>query len=149
MFYEGYSLLNENLCAILLKYYIKLKGKNWGKFNDLWFLIMDFENFMRQALEGHPIYRLIVEAKWSNLSNEEISKEIEEEFGKQYTPSFISTCFCNKIPKMISECYHDHFLDFWYLNIEKGQYKTCSHCGRTLLAHPRFFNKNSTSNDGY
>ena len=146
---KGYSLLSSDLCGVLLKQQIKLKGKNWGKFNDLWFLIMDFEKFMRQALEPFPVYQLIVEAKWSNLSNVEIQEEIYNEFGKHYTPEFISNCFCNKIPKLISETYYDHFLDYWYLNVEKGTYKTCSHCGRVLLAHPRFFNRNSTSRDGF
>lgn len=146
---EGYSLLSKDLCTVLLKYYVKLKTKNWGKFNDLWFMIMDFEKVLAQALEDYPVYRFIVECKWSNLSNQEIAEEIELEFGKHYTSEFISTCFCNKIPKLISETYTDNFLDYWQTEVEKGTYKTCSLCGRTLLAHPRFFNRNSTSNDGF
>lgn len=146
---EGFTLLNADLDAELLRYYIKLKGKNWGKFNDLWFLIADFENALFEALKDNAIFQLIVEAKWSNLSNQEIVKEIENEFGVTYTPEVISNIYCQKIPKMIAETYYDTFLDWWYLEKEKGSYKVCSCCGQTLLAHPRFFNRNSTSRDGF
>lgn len=146
---EGYTLLNADLDAELLRYYIKLKGKNWGKFNDLWFLIADFENALFEALKDNAIFQLIVEAKWSGLENKDIVKEIDLDFGVTYTPEAISNIFCNKIPKMIAETYYDMFLDWWYLEKEKGTYKTCSCCGQTLLAHPRFFNRNSTSRDGF
>lgn len=147
--YTGYSLLSYKLCAILLKYYIKLKTKNWGKFNDMWFMIQDFDIYLWEALKDEPLLLFIVEAKWSNLPNNEIVKEIDKEFGKTCTPEFISNVFCNKIPKLISNKYYEHFLDWWYLEKEKGTYKTCTHCGRTLIAHPQFFNRNSTSRDGF
>ena len=109
----------------------------------------DFENALFEALKDNAIFQLIVEAKWSGLENKDIVKEIDLDFGVTYTPEAISNIFCNKIPKMIAETYYDMFLDWWYLEKEKGTYKTCSCCGQTLLAHPRFFNRNSTSRDGF
>lgn len=147
--YEGFSLMNKKLCGVLLKDYLKYKGQNWGKFNDLWFMIMDFESILFDALGPYPVYQAIVEQKWSNLSNLEIVREIEIEFGKTYTPETISNLYCNKIPEKIAKTAQDKFLDWWYTYQEKGTYKTCSSCGQTLLAHPRFFNKNSTSKDGF
>jgi hypothetical protein len=99
-------------------------------------MIQDFEAYLWDALKDEPLLLFIVEAKWSNLPNNEIVKEIDKEFGKTCTPEFISNTFCNKIPKLISTKYYEHFLDWWYLVKEKGTYKTCSSCGRTLIAHP-------------
>lgn len=147
--YEGASLMKKSLCRELLQSYIKLKGKNWGKFNDMWFLIMDFENCLFEALEDKPIYQAITEYKWSSMSNNEIAQELYAEFGKQYTPEYISNIYCNKIPELIAEKATDNFIDYWQMYEEKGTYKTCSCCGRVLIAHPRFFNRNSTSKDGF
>ena len=147
--YEGASLMKKSLCRELLHSYIKLKGQNWGKFNDMWFLIMDFEKLLFDALEPYPVYQLIVECKWSSLSNNDIVQELFWEFGKNYTPEYISNIYCNKIPELIADKAMDNFIDYWYMYEEKGKYKTCSCCGRVLIAHPRFFNRNSTSKDGF
>lgn len=147
--YEGASLMKKGLCAELLKSYIKLKGQNWGKFNDMWFLIMDFENCLFDALEPFPVYQAIVEQKWSSMSNNDIVQELYAEFGKHYTPEQVSSLYCNKIPELIASKATDNFIDYWYTHEEKGTYKTCSCCGRVLVAHPRFFNRNSTSKDGF
>lgn len=147
--YEGASLMKKNLCRELLHSQVRIKGKNWGKFNDMWFLLMDFERYMCEVLGDLPIFAAIVECKWSGLSNNNIIIEIEEEFGKKYTAEQISNIYCNKIPELIAERATDHFIEYWYTYEEKGTYKTCSCCGRTLIAHPRFFNRNSTSKDGF
>ena len=147
--YEGFSLCNSKLCGVLLKNYLKLKGQSWGLFNDLWFMIQDFEKLLFEALEDLPIYQTIVECKWSELSNADIVKEIEAEYGKTYTPEYISLLYSRRIPETIAKKAYFNVLDYWYLEVEKGTYKTCTNCGRTLLALPQFFHKNATSKDGY
>jgi hypothetical protein len=55
----------------------------------------------------------------------------------------------NKIPKLIAARAEDEFLDWWYLEVEKGQYKKCNRCGQIKLAHNKYFSKNKTSRDGW
>jgi nitrate/TMAO reductase-like tetraheme cytochrome c subunit len=43
----------------------------------------------------------------------------------------------------------DEFLNWYYLNEEKGVYKRCSRCGQIKLAHNKYFSKNKTSKDGF
>jgi hypothetical protein len=41
------------------------------------------------------------------------------------------------------------FLNWWYLEKEKGKYKCCTRCGQIKLAHNKYFSKNKTSKDGF
>ena len=81
--YKGFSLMDKDLCAVLLRYYLKFKGNSWGNFDDLWFMIMDFELYLFEALKDEPIFQTIVEDKWSGLSNDDIAKDLDKEFGVQ------------------------------------------------------------------
>jgi hypothetical protein len=50
---------------------------------------------------------------------------------------------------MIASVAEDQFLDYYYLNIEKGSYKKCSKCGKIKLAINKYFSRNNTSKDGF
>jgi hypothetical protein len=54
---------------------------------------------------------------------------LEEEFNIKHSVEYISSLWRNKIPKIIASCAEDEFLDYYYLNEEKGKYKKCSRCG--------------------
>ena len=54
-----------------------------------------------------------------------------------------------KIPKLIASTAEDDYLDWYYMNVEKGKYKKCSRCGQIKLAHNKYFSKNKTSKDGF
>ena len=148
--YGGVSLLNPEICSAILCNYSDLKQDSWGKYDeDMWYLIYDFENVCDQALTKYPIYKKIVELKIDNLSNAEIQKILEEEFNIKYSLEYISSLWRNKIPELIASTAEDNFLDYYYLNIEKGKYKKCTKCGKIKLAHNKYFSKNKTSKDGF
>ena len=146
---EGVSLLSPVVCKAILSNYSKLKEDCWGAFDgDTWYLMADFDNISEKALEKYPIYRRIVELKIDGLPNTQIQTMLEEEFGITHSLEYISSLWRNKIPKLIASAAEDEYLNWYYTEIEKGQWKKCSRCGQIKLAHNKYFSKNKTSKDG-
>ena len=145
----GVSLMDSKVCSAILCNYSKLKGECAEKLNsDLYYLIESFDEISTMALEKFPLYDKIVLYKIDGVQNIDIVEKIYEEFGIKHTPEYISCLWRNKIPKLIASAAEDQWLDWYYLNIEKGKYKKCSRCGQIKLAHNKYFSKNKTSKDG-
>ena len=145
----GVSLLDPNICSIILCNYSKLKAEAETRFNsDLYYLMESFDNISTVALKEYPIYEKIVECKVDGLHNCDIVIKLQEEFGITHTPEYISCLWRNKIPKLIASAAEDEWLYWYYLEVEKGKYKKCSRCGQIKLAHNKYFSKNKTSRDG-
>ena len=147
---DGVSLMDPKVCEAILCNYSKLKQDSWDRFEgDTWYMMYDFERVCDKALEQHPLYLRLVEYKIDGLQNIEIQEKLQEEFGIKHSVEYISSLWRNKIPKMIAAAAEDEYLSWYYLNIEKGTYKRCSHCGQIKLAHNKYFSKNKTSKDGF
>ena len=147
---EGISLLDYKVCAAILQNYSKLKEDSWDCFDsDMWYLIQDFDLLADKALAPYPLYYRLVEYKIDGKSNLEIQQLLQEEFGIKHSIEYISSLWCNKIPKLIASAAEDQWLNWYYLNKEKGKYKKCSHCGQIKLAHNKYFSRNKTSRDGF
>ena len=148
--YEGVSLMNPKVCEAILCNYSKLKQNSWDKFEgDTWYLIYDFENLCDKALQNFPLYMRLVECKIDGMQNIEIQQTLQFEFGIKHSVEYISSLWRNKIPKLIAAAAEDEYLNWYYLNVEKGKYKRCSRCGKIKLAHNKYFSKNKTSKDGF
>jgi len=147
---EGVTLVDPKVVSAILCNYLGLKQESDGKFDrDLWYLMYDFDELMKHALDDYPIYQRIVEYKINGVSNADIQAALQEEFGMTHSIEYISSLWRNKIPKLIASAAEDEYLDWYYLNEEKGKYKKCSRCGQIKLAHNKYFSKNKTSRDGY
>ena len=147
---DGISLLDYRVCAAVLQNYSKLKEDSWDCFDsDMWYLIQDFDLLADKALVPYPLYYRLVEYKIDGKSNLEIQQLLQEEFGIKHSIEYISSLWCNKIPKLIASAAEDQWLNWYYLNKEKGKYKKCSHCGQIKLAHNKYFSRNKTSRDGF
>lgn len=147
---EGVSLLNPKICSIILCNYSKLKESSWDVLQgDLWHLLQDFDELAAAALEAYPLYESIVIYKIDGLQNIDIQEKIQLEFGIKHSLEYISSLWRNKIPKLIASKAEDQWLDYYFLNVEKGKYKRCSRCGQVKLAHNKYFSKNKTSKDGF
>ena len=147
---EGVSLLNPEVCSAILCNYSRLKQDSWDDFQgDTWSLIQDFDRISDIALKDYPLYERIVDLKIDGLQNIDIQAAIQEEFGIKHSLEYISSLWRNKIPKLIASAAEDEWLNWYYLEVEKGKYKKCSRCGQIKLAHNKYFSKNKTSKDGF
>lgn len=147
---SGFSLMNPKICEAILCNYSKLKQDSYGKFeSDTWFIIYDFEQVCDQALSKYPLYQRLMECKIDGISNIEIQQILQVEFGIRHSVEYISGLWRNKIPKLIAAAAEENYLNWYYLNIEKGKYKKCSRCGQIKLANNKYFSKNKTSKDGF
>ena len=147
---EGVSLMDYKVISAILCNYSSLKQGSWDCFEgDTWYLMQDFDKLSDIALNDYPLYERIVDLKIDGLQNIDIQKTIEEEFGIKHSLEYISSLWRNKIPKLIADAAVDQYLDWYYLNVERGKYKRCSRCGQIKLAHNKYFSKNKTSRDGW
>lgn len=147
---SGVSLMNPKVCSAIMRDYPNLKQDSWDQFSgDTWYLIYDFECICDKALEDYPLYMRLLELKIDGLSNADIQLALQQEFGISHSVEYISSLWRNKIPKLIASAAEDQYLDWYYLNVEKGKYKKCSRCGQIKLAHNKYFSKNKTSRDGF
>ena len=147
---QGISLMNPKICEAILCNYSRLKQESDGQFDsDTWFLIYDFELLCEQALRPYPLYMRLLEYKVDGMQNIDIQTQLQLEFGIKHSLEYISSLWRNKIPKLIASAAEDQYLDWYYLNVEKGKYKKCSRCGQIKLAHNKYFSKNKTSKDGF
>lgn len=147
---EGVSLLNPVVCSAILCNYSRLKQDSYDRFDsDLYYLMDAFDELAEKALREFPLYEKIVECKIDGLQNIQIQEVLQKEFGIKHSLEYISSLWRNKIPKLIASAAEDQYLDWYYLNEEKGKYKRCSRCGQIKLAHNKYFSKNKTSKDGF
>ena len=147
---KGVVLTDPAVCSAILCNYSRLKQDSWGNYEtDTWYTIYDFENICDKALENYPLYMKIVEYKIDGMQNIDIQEALQQEFGIKHSLEYISSLWRKKIPALIASAAEDSYLDWYYLNVEKGQYKKCSRCGEVKLAHNKYFSKNKTSKDGF
>ena len=147
---EGISLMDPKVCEAILCNYSRLKQESYDRFDgDTWYLVYDFELLCERALEKYPLYMRLVECKIDGMQNIDIQIQLQLEFGIKHSVEYISSLWRNKIPKLIASTAEDQYLDWYYLNKQKGKYKKCSRCGKIKLAHNKYFSKNKTSKDGF
>ena len=147
---SGVSLMSPKVISAILCNYSALKEDAHEQYDrDLWYLMEDFDELAGGALSAYPVYERIVEYKIDGLQNIDIQEKIQVEFGIKHSVEYISSLWRNKIPKLIASAAEDKFLDWYYLEVERGQYKRCSRCKQIKLAHNKYFSKNKTSKDGF
>ena len=145
------SFMNPKHVSALLRNYSKLKEDCYGKFyTDGYYMMEVLEDLVDKSLkEKHPLYYKILVYKIDGKPNLEIQNLLEEEFGIRHSIEYISSLWRNKIPKLIVQQAELDFLEWYFSEREKGQWKKCSRCGAIKLAHNKFFSKNSSSKDGF
>ena len=147
---KGVTLVDPAVCSAILCNYSKLKQDSWGNFeSDTWYLIYDFEQVCDEALKDYPLYMRIVEYKIDGMQNIEIQEAIQKEFGIKHSLEYISSLWRKKIPTLIASAAEDQYLNWYFTQKEKGQYKKCTRCGKVKLANNKYFSINNTSKDGW
>ena len=146
---KGVTLVDPKVISAILCNYTRLKTDCQAVFDTYtWYLMEDFDKLAVRALSDYPVYQLIVGMKIDGYQNVDIQKAIEKKFDIKHSIEYISSLWRNKIPNIIASQAEDDYLDWYYLNIEKGKYKKCNRCGEIKLAHNKYFSKNKTAKDG-
>lgn len=146
---EGVSLMNPKVISALLCDYSKLIEDSYEDFEgDTKYIMMALDDLIDIALQNEPIYLTILEMKIDGAANNLIQQAIQEQFGIRHSVEYISALWRKKIPNLIASAAVDQYLDYYYLNIKKGQYKKCNRCGQIKLANKKYFSKNNASKDG-
>ena len=145
------SCCNPQHVAALLNNYSKLKENSWGKFDDIYYIMEDLDKLVEQTFQNEEdkYYIDIITWKIDGLKNEDIRQKLIAKYSICYSEQYISSIWQNKIPKMIAEQCAQNYLEWYYTNVEKGQWKKCSCCGQIKLANHHYFSKNKTSKDGF
>lgn len=138
----------EHISAILCNYNalkIETKGRYW---DDFYYLMEDFDQLLKNALQNYPVYQDIVKLKINGETNLDIQQHLKNNYNIEYTVQYISSLWRNKIPKIITDQAKTEFL-IWYYETNNKPMKRCSCCQQHKPANARFFSKNKTSKDGW
>lgn len=140
----------RHVSAVLCNYSI-LKEKTHDELeSDIRWILGDLEGIIETALpQNFPMYYDIIIWKIDGKSNLEIQELLAEKYGTTHSQEYISSLFRNKIPKLIAEKVSEQWLLWFYTYKAKAEWKTCTRCKETKLAHNRFFSKNKTAKSEY
>jgi hypothetical protein len=111
--------------------------------------MFDFDALLEKTFRDEPLLKCIVDCKIAGMQNQEIQDALAAEFNIVHSNEYISSLWRKKIPSLLASRAEDDYLDWYYMEVEKGQYKRCGRCGRIKLAHNKYFSRNRTSKDGW
>lgn len=136
--------------SFLLTYYSSLKQDSYEDFDsDMRWLLLDLEELVDSALKDEPLLRTVLEYKVDGYSNEEIIGMVLQEYGVEHSAQYYSTVWKRRIPKMIADKAMQRYVIWYYNEKEYGKWKRCRCCGEVKLAHPLFFQSNTSSKDAF
>ena len=144
------SMFNPVHISFLLSYYSALKQESYEDLQgDMRWLMLDLDEIIEAMFHDEPVLLDLLIWKIDGYSNEEICGMMEQEHGETHSAQYYSTIWRKRIPKMIAEQAQKKYLLWYYNNVEYGNWKKCGKCGKVKLAHPLFFSKNNSSQDGF
>ena len=144
------TLFNADHISAILRNYSALAIETSARHQDDFFYLMsDFDDLLLKALAPYPMYLDIVRMKVANKTNVEIQAHLVKKYNTQYSIQYISSLWCNKIPKLLAEKAQNDYLMWYYKTEARGPLKKCAHCGQEKPANSHFFSRNSTSKDGW
>ena len=144
------TFFNPVHVSFLLTYYSPLKQDSYDNLeSDMRWMLIDLENLVTKTFKDEPVLMSLLEYKVDGYSNSDIAAMIESEYGVVHSDQYYSTVWRKKIPKMIAEQAKKDYVNWYYMEKERGNWKTCGCCGETKLAHPLFFARNSSGDSYY
>ena len=150
---RGFSLCDKSCVSIILQNYAHLRDlTEYQITSSAYYLLREFEDLVQKYVrQPYPqLYDLLV-LKVDGLLGKTIADVLNDKYGvKTFTDSSISRAWRQKLPQIIAAGAQQEYLSWYYLNVQRGQYRTCRRCGQTKLASPRYFQRNSSNSaDGF
>ena len=143
------SMFNPDHISFLLCNYSFLKQESQDDLNcDMHFILMDLDDLVDECLADKPMMMDLIIWKVDGCTNEEIIENMYRKYGEEHSEQYYSTIWRQRIPKLIADQAIKNYLNWHFLNVEKGYWKRCSKCGEIKLGHSIYFSKNTTL-DGF
>lgn len=92
---------------------------------------------------------LILKMKMQKINNKIIAEKINNKFNTKYNENYISTIFTKRIIKEITKQAKMHYQLIEYITIGKTIFKKCSMCGQWLPRSNTYYNKRTSTSDGF
>lgn len=129
----GIDFGNANHIYALLNNYSSFKQSTYDDLqSELKYIMMDLD-FVIERSNLTDVERDIMILKIDGYRNGEISILLQKKYGLEWKDNYIVKVFQEIIPRKVSEQYRKEYEDWYYLNVEKGQYKVCGKCGEVKL----------------
>lgn len=91
----------------------------------------------------------ILNEKIKKKTNKEIVEGLQKNFGITYKDNYISTIFTKRIIEAIVEQVNLHYRMIEYITMGRSVFKVCSKCGKILPRNSDYFNKRTSTSDGF
>lgn len=91
----------------------------------------------------------ILEDKMNKVSNREISEKLLKQYNIHYQENYISTIFTKRIIEEIVRQVELHYKLIECIIMGRTVFKKCSKCGKLLPRNSTYYNKRTSTSDGY
>lgn len=91
----------------------------------------------------------ILNLKMNKYSNKDIVEKVELKYGMIYKENYISTIFTKRIIEAIVEQVELHYKLIEFITMGQSVFKKCSICGRWLPRNSNYYNKRTSTSDGF
>jgi hypothetical protein len=96
-----------------------------------------------------PELKMILTLKMHKVSNKDIVTRLKEEFNLEYKENYRSTIFTKRIIDAIVEQVNLHYRLIEFITMGRSVFKKCSKCGRLLPRNTTYFNRRTSTSDGF
>ena len=97
----------------------------------------------------NPEVKAVLQLKMQKRSNKEIVEYLEKNFNLSYKENYISTIFTKRIVDSIIEQVNLHYRLLEFITIGPAVFKQCSKCHRLLPRNANYFNRRTSTSDGF
>jgi hypothetical protein len=113
-----------------------------------WILVKYLLYYIEQC-EFSDDLKVVLEMKKNKAPNKEIVEKLKADFGLSYQENYISTIFRKRILEPIAEQAQRHYRLIEFITMGPSVFKRCSKCGKLLPRNDTYFNKRSSTSDGF
>jgi hypothetical protein len=134
--------------SALLNNYATLKQNSYDRLNgDMKYIIMDLENLIHNTPLKPYEYDILI-MKVDMYDTDEILMHLQNTYNLLWNEKNLSKTWRQVIPMKISKQYSVEYEDWYFREVEKGNYKQCNTCGEIKLIN-KFRKRNDNKGDGY
>lgn len=117
--------------------------------NEMITLMLDYLDYYIRECHFSDELMLILEMKMKGETNKKIIDALMLKHSIKYQENYISTIFTKRIIGIIAEQAQKHYKMIEYILMGKNVFKRCSVCKKLLPRNTDYFNKRTSTSDGF